>query len=119
MINTRIPSKVVIFYDIQNDEFLIRIIDKDWMDILKYDTLPVLCKMSDLFVRVIDVENYEIVNLNNDNKYIKINETYVFNTRADTIITDINFITSLNPSSDIKQNLKYVFEIPFFADRKI
>lgn len=118
MTRDRIPHKVTIFYDIQNDEFLIRIIDEDWIDISKYDTLPVLCKMSDLFVKVIDVDTYENVKVSEDITLIKINDTYVFNTTSSNTITDVNIITAINPSSYMKQNLKYIFEIPFLAAHK-
>lgn len=59
MFDEFVPNKIIVFFDKVSEGFLIRLVDKDWNDIVKYDSLPALCRISDLYVDTIDVGGVE------------------------------------------------------------
>lgn len=116
MFTDKTPHKVVVYYDIQSDEFLVRLINENWEDIVKYDTLPVLCKISDLFVKVIDVSEHQYLSVEEDTYGIIVNDDYIFRQTGYGKVLLYSTKYNGNPNlNTVKEEIKLMFEIPFPA----
>jgi hypothetical protein len=86
LLNERIPDKIVVFYDKESEAFLIRLVDRNWIDIFKYDTLPALCKLSNFYVDIIKVEDYEVIHHMVEEEVVLVNNLYRFSVHADGVV---------------------------------
>lgn len=99
-----------------NEEFLVKVVDHNWIDIIKYDTLHVLCRISDLFVKVIDVEKFNYIKDDNRLRGIILNDSLVFSISASgSVNVHFSNISGDHDRPTSKQELKLAFDVPSFT----
>lgn len=77
-------SKVIVYYDVVSDKFMIRIVDVNFKDIAVLDELPLLSRIVDLQLKVIDVD----ICITEKGKLI-INNEYFFSIGKDNLIKEV------------------------------
>lgn len=112
--NNNNPDKVIVYYDTLSDSFLIRLVDTNFKDIAKYDELPAMCRISDLYVDSIPIGDL-IVGSN----FYFINDKYIFSTDNDNNIISISDRTGRDTSDvgigEISEVIKDIFNIRISA----
>lgn len=109
MMHDNLPKKIIIFYDKVTDTFLIRLVNSYYEDLIKYDFLPAMCRLSELYVDVIDVTSADVTCIGE----VRINNKFMFkilNVNNDVEISNIDGKSTSNVT-DVNLFLKELFNI--------